>query len=153
MTKLTPVPATANAPIASSTGITRRTSCTRPVSTAKRLRSGGADYAHERDHLAGVPAEVVRQREGTLTVRRHPSLLRGLAAQLQPCLVKHAQPGRTDRMPERLQTTVRVHRKVPREVERTREHFLPRRPARAEPEVLHQDQLGRREAVVHLCQG
>src|SRR6059058_1003864 len=142
MTKLTPVPATAIAPIASNTGITRRTSCTRPVSASKRLRSGGADYAHERDHLAGVPAEVVCQGEGPLTVRRHPTLLRCLAAQLQPGLVKHAQTGRTDRMSERLQTAVRVHRKVTCEVERPREHFLPRRPPRAEPEVLHQHQLG-----------
>src|SRR4051794_11744180 len=150
MTKLTPVPATPTAPTASSTGITRRTSCTRPVSTSKRPQSVGADYAHERDHLAGVTAEVVCQGERTLTVRRHPALRRSLAPKLQPGLVKHAQPGRTDRMPERLQPAVRVHRKVARQVERAGKHFLPRRPARAEPEVLHQHQLGRREAVVHL---
>src|SRR4051794_39405200 len=124
MTKLTPVPATPTAPTASSTGITRRTSCTRPVSASQRPQSVGADYAHERDHLAGVAAEVVCEGEGTLTVRRHPSLLRRLTAQLQPGLVKHAQPGRTDRMSERLQTTVRVHRKIPGEVERTGKHFL-----------------------------
>src|SRR5438445_8868725 len=61
----------------------------------------------ERHHLAGVPAEVVRERERTVVV--DPALLGGLAAELEPRLEHHAQSRRAHRMAEALQTAVGVH--------------------------------------------
>ena len=76
--------------------------------------------------------------------------LAGLAAQLRPALEQHPQPGRPDRVTERLQPTVGVHRQLAVEVERPGEDLLPGEAPLGEPEVLHQHQLGRREAVVDL---
>ncbi len=53
-------------------------------------------------------------------------------------------------MPERLQTAVRVDREVTVTIEGPGEDFLPAEPTVGETEVLHQDELGGGEAVVHL---
>ena len=45
---------------------------------------------------------------------------------------------------------VGVHRQFAVQVERAGQDLLPAEPRSAKPEILHQDQLGRREAVVHL---
>ena len=79
-----------------------------------------------------------------------PALLRRLAAQLQPALEHHPQAGRADRVAEALEPAVGVDRQVAVEVVRAGEHLLPRGAALGEAEVLHQHELGRREAVVHL---
>ena len=73
-----------------------------------------------------------------------------LASQLQPGLEHHPQPGRADRMTERLQPAVRVDRQVAVEVEAARQDVLPALPALGEAEILHQHQFGRCEAVVDL---
>ena len=76
-----------------------------------------------------------------------------LAAQLEPGLEHHPQPRRADRVAEGLEAAVGVHRQVAGEVEGARLDLLPRRAPLAEPEVLHEHQLGGREAVVHLGHG
>ena len=75
---------------------------------------------------------------------------RRFAAQLQPALEEHPQARRADGVSEALESAVRVDRQVAVEVERAGEDLLVRGAACAEAEVLHQDELGRREAVVHL---
>ena len=60
------------------------------------------------------------------------------------------RPARADRVAEALQAAVGVHRQVALEVEGAVEHFLPGGAALGEAEVLVDEQLGRREAVVHL---
>ena len=81
------------------------------------------------------------------------ALRRRLAPQLQPALEEHAQARGADRVPEGLQPAVGVDRQVAVAVEGALEHLLPRRAALGETEVLHQHELGRREAVVHLRHG
>ena len=56
-------------------------------------------------------------------------------------------------MTEGLQPAVGIDRQVAIEVERAGEDFLPPEPALGKAEVLHQHQLGGREAVVYLCHG
>jgi hypothetical protein len=73
-----------------------------------------------------------------------------LAAQLEPGLVEHPQPAGADRVAERLQTAVDVDRESPLGVEVAGQHVLPRMAALGEAEVLHEHDLGRREAVVDL---
>src|SRR5919108_2533497 len=104
-----------------------------------------ADHAHERDALAGRAAEIVGERELAPARDAGDLPLARLAAQLQPALEQHAQPGGADGMAERLEPAVGIHGQLALEIERAREDFLPRGAARREPEVLHQDQLGRRE--------
>ena len=71
------------------------------------------DDGDETDTATGSAAEVVGQPQPW-----RPDLPRsGLAAQLQPHLVHHAQPGGADGMPEGLEAAVRVHRETPIEVE------------------------------------
>src|SRR5262247_574231 len=57
---------------------------------------------------------------------------------------------RADDADERLQAAVRIHRQLAVQVERPRQHVLPRRAAAGETEIFHQHQLGRREAVVNF---
>ena len=112
------------------------------------------DDAHEADALARRAAQVVGQSErpsgthgGDLAVRR------SLAAQLEPALEEHAQPGGADRVAEGLEAAVGIDRQLAVAVERARQHLLPRRAPLGEAQVLHEDELGRREAVVHLGHG
>src|SRR5262249_1634832 len=91
---------------------------------------------------AGVGVEPVLR----FFVRAAPRL----ATQLEPHLVHHAQPARADRVTEALETAVGIHRLRAVAVEAAVEHVLPRLPARREAHVLHQHELGRREAIVHL---
>ena len=56
-------------------------------------------------------------------------------------------------MAEGLKPAVGVHRQVAVKVEGAREHLRPALPALGEAEILHQHELGRREAVVHLGHG
>ena len=114
----------------------------------------GADDADEADALARRAAQVVGQSErpsGThgpdLAVRR------GLPPKLEPALEEHAQSGGADRVAEGLQAAVGIDRQLTVAVERARQHLLPRRAPLGEAQVLHEDELGRREAVVHLGHG
>src|SRR5258708_7583616 len=91
-----------------------------------------ADDRDEAHAAARHAAEVVRQPE-----RRPLDLARpGLAAELQPHLVHHAQPGGADRVAERLEPAIGVDGESAVEIEETVHHVLPRRAARAEAEIL-----------------
>ena len=76
--------------------------------------------------------------------------LAGLALQLLVVLVDHAHAGRAGRMAEGLEPAVGVHRQLAAELERAARDVLLRRALLAEAEVLVGEQLGQREAVVHL---
>src|SRR4029077_4252969 len=110
----------------------------------------GAHHRDERHALARRPAEVVRERELAAPRDAGDLALASLAAELQPRLEEHAQPGGADRVAEGLEPAVRIHRELALEVEGAVEHFLPRGTPLSEAEVLHQHQFGGREAVVHL---
>ena len=56
-------------------------------------------------------------------------------------------------MAEALEAAVGVDRELAVEVEGAGQHLLPGRAPRREAEVLHEHELGRGEAVVHLGQG
>src|SRR2546430_1219644 len=100
--------------------------------------------------LSPRPAEVVR--EGELAPPRDGGdlALPRFAPELEPRLEEHPEPGGADRVAEGLEPAVRVHGQLAVEVEGAGEHLLPRGAARGEAEVFHQDELGRREAVVDL---
>src|SRR5262249_26797566 len=112
-----------------------------------------ADDAHERDALPGRAAEIVRERELPPARDAGDLPLARFTAKLQPAFEQHAQPRGADRVTERLQTAVGIHGQLAVEVERAGEHFLPAGSARREAEVFHEDELGRREAVVDLGHG
>src|SRR5689334_1547091 len=112
-----------------------------------------ADHAHERDTFAGRAAEVVGERELAPARDAGDLPLARLAAQLQPALEQHAQSRGADRVAKRLEAAVRVHGQLAVEIEGAGEHFLPAGAARREAEVLHEDELRRREAVVDLGHG
>src|SRR5438132_8171734 len=114
------------------------------------LRSDDAD---ERDALARRAAEVVGEGQLPAAADAGDLALAGLAAQLQPALEEHAQPGGADRVAERLQPAVGIDRELAVEIVGAGQHVLPRGAATGELEILHQHQLGRREAVVHLGHG
>src|SRR5712664_334604 len=114
------------------------------------LRSDDAD---ERDALARRAAEVVGEGQLAAAADGGDLTLAGLAAKLQPALEQHAEPGGADRVAERLEAAVGIHRQLAVEIERAGQHVLPGRAAGGEAEVFHQHQLGRREAVVHLGHG
>ena len=79
--------------------------------------------------------------------------LAGAAEQLQVDLVGHAQAGRADRVAEALQARRRSGRGSRRRGRSGRRARRARRaPGIGEPEILHQHQLGDREAVVHFHQ-
>src|SRR5262245_1947493 len=106
-------------------------------------------HPHDRHEAHAAPrraAQVVRQAE----LRAVDLARAGLTAQLEPHLVHHAEAAGADRVAEALESAVWIHRLRPVAVEPAREHVLPRLPARRETHVLHEDQLGRREAVVDL---
>src|SRR5262245_10139354 len=110
------------------------------------LAPDDADVAHA---LAGLAAQVVGERE-PLAGDGLDLPFPGLAAQLQPALEQHPEAGRTDRVTERLEPAVGVHGELAVEVEGSGEHLLPRHAPLGEPEILHEHELGGREAVVHL---
>src|SRR4029453_12180033 len=109
-----------------------------------------ADDADERDALARRAAEVMGESQLAAATHAGDLALARLAAQLQPALEQHAQPRGADRVPERLEAAVGIHRQLAVQIERAGQHVLPRRAATGEPEILHQHELGRREAIVHL---
>ena len=53
-------------------------------------------------------------------------------------------------MPERLQSSVRIHRQRTLEIEESVQNVLPGSATRTEAQILVQDKLRRREAVVDL---
>src|SRR6185436_7690314 len=108
--------------------------------------SSGADDRHEAHAPPRRAAEVVRQPELRAVYLPRP----GLAAELEPHLVHHAEAARSDGMAEALEPAVGVDRLRTLAVETAVEHVLPRGAARREAHVLHEDELRRREAVVHL---
>src|SRR5271163_3290029 len=112
----------------------------------KRLADLAAYHRDETDASAGRAAQVVRKAD----LRIFDLARAGFAAHLQPHLVHHAQTGRADRMPERLEAAVRIYRQLAFEVEEPIHDVLPCCPARAEAEILVEHELGRREAVVNL---
>ena len=81
------------------------------------------------------------------------ALLGGLAPQLEPVLDVHAQAGGPDRVAEGLEAAVGVDGQVAVEGEGAGQHLLPGHAPLGEAQVLHEDQLGRREAVVDLGHG
>ena len=98
-----------------------------------------------------VAADVVDQGEGPVGVDL--ALRGGFTAQLQPALEQHPQARRADRVAEGLQAAVGVHRQLPVEVEPAGEELLAGGAPVGEAEVLDEDELRRREAVVHLGEG
>src|SRR5918996_2658402 len=109
-----------------------------------------ADDADERDALARRAAEVMGESQRAAPAHAGDLALAGLAAQLQPALEQHAQPRGADRMAEGLQPAVGVDRQLAVEVEGAGQDVLPGGTPAGETEILHEHQLGRREAVVHL---
>src|SRR5437867_6943502 len=108
----------------------------------------GADDGHERHARARLAAEIVREpdlRAGDLPLAR-------LAAELLPALEEHPQPARAVRVPEALESAVRVDGQLPVQVEHAVVDVLPALAPLGKPQVLHQHELGRREAVVDLGQ-
>src|SRR5215469_15157072 len=110
----------------------------------------GPDHRHEGDALAGRAAQVVGEGQLAAAGDAGDLALAGLAAELEPRLEEHAQAGGADRVTEGLEPAVRIHGQLALEVEGPVEHFLPPGAARRETQILHQHQLGGREAVVHL---
>ena len=104
-------------------------------------------------HLAGVAAEVVGEGEVAVGGRGDLAVGGRLTAELQPGLEHHAQARRADGVAERLEAAVGVHGQVAGEVEGAGLDLLPRGAPLAEAEVLHEHELGGREAVVHLRHG
>src|SRR5215472_1958559 len=84
-----------------------------PGSVVSRLAQRVSDDRDEAHAPAGRTAQVVSQPE--LRVLDLPGA--GFAAELQPHLVHHAQPRGADRMTERLQAAVGIHRLGALEVE------------------------------------
>lgn len=118
-----------------------------------RRRGLDPDDGHERQALPRAAAEVVGERQPSSEGGRGQGALLGrFAAQLQPALEQHPQPRGPDRMPEGLQPAVRIHRQGTVPVEGAVQGRAPGLPRRRKTEVLHQHQLGDREAVVHLRQ-
>src|SRR5262245_10847693 len=115
--------------------------------TAPRARGRALRQRDDTDtaRLRGT-ADVVAERDGGVL---HLALL-GLALQLLVVLVDHAHAGGTRRVAERLETPVGVDRQLAAELERAGGDVLLRGTLLAEPEVLVGEQLGQREAVVHL---
>ena len=107
-------------------------------SARRRARVNGpsaelvADHRDEREHLAGVAAEIVCHGEAAVG-RGDLALLRRLLAQLQPALEEHAQARGADRVPEGLQPAVGIDRELAVEVERPGQDLLPCRAPRREP--------------------
>ena len=93
------------------------------------------------------PERAARAHGGDLALGRR------LAAQLQPALEEHAQPGGADGVAEALEPPVGVDRQLAVAVEGAGQHLFPCRAPGGEAQVLHEDQLGRGEAVVHLGHG
>src|SRR5437773_3741933 len=104
------------------------------------------DRRHEAHAPPGRATQVVGESELRLGDLPRP----GLATELEPHLVHHAEPARPDRVAEALEPAVGVHRLRALAVEAAVQHVLPRLAARREAHVLHEDELRRREAVVHL---
>src|SRR5690606_6527887 len=128
------------------TSATALPTCIRPLLSSSA--SVGSDHRHERHATTWTAAQVVGERQ----VRVVQLPLARLATELQPAFVEHAQAAGADRMTERLQPAVGIDRQPPAELERAVEDVLPRLPALGEAHVLHEYQLGGREAVVHLGQ-
>src|SRR5262249_23268206 len=77
------------------------------------LRAFGADDRHEAHALPRKAAQVVRQAEAWIR-----DLTRaGLAAELEPALVHHAEPRGADGMPERLEAAVGIDGQPTLEIE------------------------------------
>src|SRR5437773_1038043 len=109
-------------------------------------RSLHPDRRHEAHAPPGRATQVVGESELRLGDLPRP----GLATELEPHLVHHAEPARPDRVAEALEPAVGVHRLRALAVEAAVQHVLPRLAARREAHVLHEDELRRREAVVYL---
>ena len=92
----------------------------------------------------------VRNGLGMAIVSTPKGLMSDRDAELQPALVEHPQTGRADGVAEALESAVRVDRQIAVAIERAGQDLLHRGAASGESEVLHQDELRRREAVVHL---
>src|SRR5690606_15918634 len=122
------------------TSATALPTCIRPLLSSSA--SVGSDHRHERHATTWTAAQVVGERQ----VRVVQLPLARLATELQPAFVEHAQAAGADRMTERLQPAVGIDRQPPAELERAVEDVLPRLPALGEAHVLHEYQLGGREA-------
>src|SRR5439155_429295 len=77
----------------------------------------GTPDRHEDHAVTGAAAQVVRQRQLlSFSQRLDPPLFRRFVSQLQPAFKQHPQAARTDRMAERFETAVRIHREIAVEV-------------------------------------
>ena len=101
----------------------------------------------------GMPPRLwVSPIAGPCPARPRSLALAGAPEQLQIDLVGHAQAGGADRMAEALQAAVDLAGNGAVAVVSAVEHVV-RRPADVgEAQILHQHQLGDREAIVHLDQ-
>src|SRR5436853_284680 len=115
----------------------RRTAARGSAASSRRARLRAHD-ADERHAFPRRPAEIVREGELPPARDRGDLALPGLAAELQPRLEEHPEARSADRMAERLEAAVGVHRQLALEVEGACEYLLPRGAARGEAEVLHQ---------------
>ena len=94
-------------------------------------------------------AEVVGEAEARLVLAL---ALAGAALHLQVHLVDHAQARGADRMAEALQAAVDLARHLAVGIVEAVEHVLDGAALGRDVQVLHGDELGHREAVVHLDQ-
>src|SRR3984885_14156721 len=125
-----------------------------PSGVGPSLPELGADHAHEAHALSRGPAQVGGQSHGPArTDGGDLPVGRSLAAQLQPALEEHAQSRGADRVTETLEATIGVDGELAVAIEGPRQDFLPGCPPFGEPQVLHQHQLGGREAVMDLGHG
>src|SRR5580693_543843 len=118
---------------------------------ASGSRQLAAHHGYEADAVARGAAEVLR--EGQPAVRGGDLAVSGLSAQLEPALVDHPQPAGPDRMADALQASVRVHGQLAVPVEDPVQDVSPGLTSLGEAEALHQDELGRGEAVVYFGEG
>ena len=115
-----------------------------------RLTELASQDRDERHHLAGVAAEVVgeRERRGRL---RDLALLGRLAAQLRASTSNiMRRPDAPTGWPKLFRPPSGFTGMLAVEVERAREHLLPRGAPLGEPRSSMMSELGGREAVVHL---
>src|SRR5262249_14305498 len=92
--------------------------------------------------------EIVRQPESRglqLTLAR-------ASEQLLVDLVRHPQSARADRVPEALESPVRLARNLPFPIVAAAENVIGRAAHLGKTEILHHHELGDGEAVVHLHQ-
>src|SRR5262245_43577186 len=106
-----------------------------------------ADDGNGSDVALWKAAEVVGQAEHGLL---RPLPLAGAALHLQVHFVDHPQPGGADRVAEALEATIDLAGNFAVGVIKGVEHILDGAALGGDVQILHGDEFGHREAVVHL---